>query len=71
MQLPETGYVRLEQIIGNKKKGIPAVIPMSRTTWWRGVKSGKYPSGDLISPQIRAWRVESIRSLMAEMGRAA
>lgn len=71
MQLPDTGYVRLPQIIGDPKRGIPAVIPVSRTTWWRGVKSGKYPAGILHGPNTRVWPVEAIRSLIAEMVGAA
>jgi hypothetical protein len=39
-QLPETGFVRLPQIIGNSKAGIPAIIPVSNSTWWYGVKAG-------------------------------
>ena len=43
--LPETGFLRLSQIIGNPKAKppIPAVIPVSKSTWWEGVKSGRYP----------------------------
>ena len=67
--LPEIGFVRLPQIIGNRKKGIPAIIPVSQAGWWRGVSEGKYPKGVLLGPRIRAWSVESIRELVAEMGR--
>ena len=40
--LPDTGFVRLPQIIGSAKARppIPALIPVSRSTWWAGVKSG-------------------------------
>jgi len=43
--LPEIGYVRLSQIIGNPKADppIPPIIPVSKSTWWAGVKSGLYP----------------------------
>ena len=41
--LPSTGYLRLPQIIGDPRRGIPALIPVSRSTWWAGVKSGRYP----------------------------
>lgn len=71
MSLPEIGYIRLPQIIGNPKKGIPAVIPVSPATWWRGVASGKYPAGVLLGPRTRAWEVGEIRALVAQMGRAA
>jgi hypothetical protein len=66
--LPEIGYMRLPQIIGDRKRGIPPVIPVSRATWWRGVGSGKYPAGVLQGPRIRMWSVESIRALVEQMG---
>lgn len=65
-QLPETGYLRLPQIIGNPKADppIPAVIPISRSSWWAGVKSGRYPQAIKLGPRTTAWRVESIRALI-------
>lgn len=64
--LPETGYLRLPQIIGNPKAKppIPAVIPVSKSTWWAGVKSLRYPQAVKISPRCTAWRVEDIRKLI-------
>ena len=61
-QLPETGYVRLPQIIGDKnaEPPIPAIIPVSKSTWWEGVRTGALPgtspehSDDALPPG--AWR---------------
>jgi len=41
--IPEAGFLRLHQIIGNPKADppIPALIPVSRSTWWAGVKDGR------------------------------
>ena len=66
--LPDTGFVRLPQIIGSTKARppIPALIPVSRSTWWAGVKSGRYPQPVKLGPRITAWRVEDIRRLIAE-----
>lgn len=69
IMLPEIGYVKLLQIIGDAKRGIPAVIPVSRATWWRGMLSGKYPVGVLHGPRTRVWDVKEIRALLAEMGK--
>lgn len=68
--LPETGYLRLTQIIGNAsaKPPIPAVIPVSKSTWWAGVKSGRYPAPVKLSARVTAWRVEAIRALIAQAG---
>lgn len=68
--LPETGYLRLKQILGDASANppIPAVIPVSKSTWWAGVKSGRYPAGVKLSARVTAWRVEAIRTLIAKVG---
>ena len=65
MNLPETGYLRLQQIIGNKKSEppIPAIIPLSKSTWWKGVKDGRFPKPVKLSMRCTAWRVSDIRKL--------
>ena len=68
-QLPETGYLRLPQIIGQKARGskpaIPPLIPVSKSTWWAGVQSGRYPKpSKALGPRITTWRVEDIRALI-------
>jgi hypothetical protein len=35
-RLPETGFLRINQIIGDKTT--PAIIPISKSSWWAGVK---------------------------------
>ena len=64
--LPETGYLRLSQILGNPKASppIPAIIPVSKSTWWSGVKSGRYPAPVKLSQRCTAWRVSDIRQLI-------
>lgn len=63
--IPETGYLRLAQIVGNRKTDTPALIPVSRSTWWAGVRSGRYPQPSrALGTRITAWRVEDIRALI-------
>jgi len=64
--LPQTGYVRLSQILGNPKANppTPAMIPVSKSTWWAGVKTGRYPQPVKLGPRITCWKVEDIRSLI-------
>jgi prophage regulatory protein len=66
--LPETGFLRERQIIGdpNANPPIPAIIPVSRSTWWSGVKEGRYPKPVKLGPRVTAWRVEDIRDLVAK-----
>lgn len=64
---PETGFLRLHQIIGNPKADppIPAIVPVCRSTWWAGVKTGRFPQPVKLGLRITAWRVEDIRALIA------
>ena len=59
---PDTGYVRLPQVL--------EVFPVSRSSWWAGVKSGIYPASVKLGLRITAWRVEDIYALL-EKGNAA
>lgn len=58
--LPETGFVRLPTIL--------KVFPVSRSTWWAGVKDGRFPKPVKLSEKITAWRVEDIHALIAAHG---
>jgi prophage regulatory protein len=61
--LPQTGFLRLPSILG------PAgPIPVSRSTWWAGVKEGRFPKPVKLGPRITAWRVEDIRALIENGG---
>lgn len=62
--LPETGLVRLSQILGDKKKGIPPIIPVSKSSWWAGVKSGRYPKPIKLGERTTCWNVFDIRQLI-------
>lgn len=65
-QLPEIGFLRLPQILGNPKAepAIPPIIPVGKSCWWDGVKTGRFPKPVKLSPRVTAWRVEDIRSLI-------
>lgn len=70
-QLPETGFLRLPQIIGNPKTNTPALIPIGRTSFLNGVRAGKYPRAYKLGERTTAWRVEDIRALIVKLGGAA
>ena len=71
-KLPETGFLRLKQILGDPKANppIPPLIPVSKSTWWAGVKDGIYPKQVRLSKRTIGWRVEDIRALMERLGYA-
>ena len=57
--IPETGFVRLPEVL--------KVIPVSKSTWWAGVKEDRFPKPVKLGPKITAWRVEDIRALIASL----
>ena len=74
--LPETGYLRIWKIVGkpatNTAAAIPAIIPVSKSTFWAGVRSGRYPQPvRTLGARITAWRVEDIRQLIAQASEQA
>jgi prophage regulatory protein len=69
--LPETGYLRLSQIVGNPKADppVPAIIPVSRATLYNMIKDGRFPAPvHPFGPKISCWPVESIRALFEHDG---
>ena len=64
--LPETGLLRLRQIIGdlNAQPPIPGLIPVCKSTWYAGIKEGRFPAPVRLGERVVAWRVEDIRALI-------
>lgn len=69
-QIPEKGFLRLRQILGDKKTNTPALIPIGRTSWLNGVKSGKYPKPVKLGERTTAWRAQDIRDLINSINQA-
>jgi hypothetical protein len=68
MNLPEAGFLRVWQIVGDVKRGVPPLIPISKSAWWLGVKSGRYPASIKLSERTTVWRVDDIRKLILDYG---
>ena len=66
--VPETGFLRLKQILGDKKADppVPPIIPVSASTWWEGVKSGRFPQPIKLGPGTTVWRAEDIRDFISD-----
>ncbi|MBL1419485.1 MAG: AlpA family phage regulatory protein [Alphaproteobacteria bacterium] len=58
-KLPEEGFVRLPTIL--------SMIPVGRSSWWAGVKTGRYPKPVRIGTRTTMWRVEDIRKLISSI----
>lgn len=59
IHIPETGFLRLPQVL--------SVIPLGKTCWWEGVKSGRFPKPIKLSARCIAWRSEDIRQLIKNL----
>lgn len=58
-QLPNTGFIRLCDVL--------KVIPVSKTTWWKGIQEGRFPKPVKLTERTTAWRVSDIQQLINEL----
>lgn len=63
LELPKEGFVRLPQIL--------AVIPISKSQFWLGVKNGRFPRPIKLGVKTTVWRVEDIRALIVRLSQEA
>lgn len=64
---PEEGFVRVNQILGDPRKGIAPFLPISRAHWFQGIKEGIYPKGIKLSQRVTVWRAEEVRALLEKL----
>tara|TARA_R110000787_G_scaffold263382_2_gene369168 strand:- start:7440 stop:7655 length:216 start_codon:yes stop_codon:yes gene_type:complete len=60
-EFPRTGLVRLRSILAPE-----GPIPVSKSTWWQGVKDGRFPKPKKLGKGTTVWRAEDIRALYEE-----
>lgn len=58
--LPAQGFVRLAIVL--------ALIPMSKSSWFAGIKAGTLPAPVKLGPRMAAYRVEDIKALIERLG---
>lgn len=58
---PDDALLREKQILGPH-----GPVPVSRSTWWAGVRAGRFPQPVRLGPRTTAWRVGDIRQLLRE-----
>lgn len=56
---PNNALLRLPQVL--------ALIPVSRSAWWAGCKSGRYPKPVKLGPRTTAWRAADIAALLEKL----
>ena len=58
--IPTYGFLRLPQVL--------ALIPISKSAWWEGCKTGRFPKPVKLGPRTTAWRAEDITALVKRLG---
>lgn len=58
---PQTGLVRIKNIVAPL-----GPVPVSASTWWAGVKDGRFPKPMKLGSKTTVWRAEDIQQLLAE-----
>lgn len=41
-------------------------VPVSASTWWAGIKTGRFPAPIKLGPRITVWRASDIEALITE-----
>ena len=57
--LPQEGFVRLPQVLH--------VLGIGKTTFWEGIKTGRFPAPVKLGPRTAAWRVKDICDLIERL----
>jgi len=57
------GLLRLPEVL--------ALVPVSPSTWWQGIREGRFPSGVKLGARCTAWRASDVRELLARLGAEA
>lgn len=58
-KLPIKRFFRLPKVLD--------IVSISRSSWYAGIKAGKYPPGVKIGPNTRAWTDEEIDALIQKL----
>ncbi len=64
--------LRLKQIIGDPRSNPPIkpIIPISKSAWWEGVKSGRYPKAIKLGANTTVWLEDDVRDLVERISQS-
>lgn len=64
--LPEAGFLRIRDIIGDRRRGMRGLIPVSPATWYGWIAAQRAPK-PIKFGRTSVWRVEDIRALLDQL----
>ena len=59
VEIPKHGFLRLKQVL--------LLIPISKSSWWAGVKEGRFPASIKLSARTTVWSAEDIFGLVEQL----
>ncbi|MDL2268015.1 AlpA family phage regulatory protein [Desulfovibrio sp. OttesenSCG-928-G15] len=45
-----------------------ALVPVGRSSWWEGCRTGRYPKPIKLGPRTTVWRAEDITAFIENLG---
>jgi len=70
-EIQRLAFYRISQIIGNKTTNPPVapLLPISRSSFYAGIKAGIYPAPVKLSARVSAWRGKDILLLLKALSK--
>lgn len=60
---PPGSLVRIRQICGDPKNGVPGILPICPSAWWKWVRAGRVPAGRKLAPRTTVWPIEVVMAV--------
>ncbi len=64
-------FLRLDQIVRTQQSKTEPLLPISKSTWWNGVRTGRFPAPVKLGPRTTAWRASDIAELLERPNKGA
>lgn len=58
--IPRGDFLRLPQVL--------QLVPISKSAWWEGCKTGRFPKPVKLGPRTTVWRSEEILEFIERIG---
>jgi predicted DNA-binding transcriptional regulator AlpA len=58
-------FVRVADIVSNKKTGRVGMLSIGKSLWWQGVREGRFPAPIKLSSRVTLWRRTDIEALLS------
>ena len=71
-ETPDSAFLRERQLVGDPRDpNSRKLVPISRASLWRMVKSGRFPPPQKLGPNTTVWNVGLVRTWLLERKQAA